>query len=167
MRHRIFVANRFAKILDVSIAHDWNCITSADNPADDGPRGYEVKQLNCSSRWLNGPFFLHLQKSEGPSQDILKARNSNVLIVHALQTIMHSANKFPIDFARFSNWNCLVRFPAYCLFFLDCLKKTEQLLIAQTSHTGLQVPHRRCSKSELETRFCLYEKARRYLRQTL
>ena len=27
--------------------------------------------------------------------------------------------------------------------------KTEQLLIARTSHTGLQVPHRRCSKWEL------------------
>ena len=128
IRHRIFVANRLAKILDVSTAHDWNYITSADNPADDGSRGYEVKQMNCSSRWLNGPSFLQLPKSDWPSQDILKARNSNVLIVHALQTDLHSAIHCPINIARFSNWNRLVRVAAYCFFFLDRLKKQSSSL---------------------------------------
>ena len=102
IRHRIFLAYKLAKILDVSTAHDWNYITSADNPADDGSRGYEVKQMKSSSRWLNGPSFLQLQ-SDWPIQDILKARNSNVLIVHALQTNLDSANKCPIDIALFSN----------------------------------------------------------------
>ena len=42
IRHRVFVANRLAKIIDVSTAHDWNYITSAENPADDISRDYEV-----------------------------------------------------------------------------------------------------------------------------
>ena len=61
IRHRIFVANRLAKVLDVSTANDWNYIYLADNPADDGSRGYEFKQINCSSRWSS---FLQLQKSD-------------------------------------------------------------------------------------------------------
>ena len=128
IRHRIFVANRLAKILDVSTAHDWNYITSDDNPADDGSRGYEVKHMKCSSRWLNGSSFLQLQKSDWPSQDILKARNSNVLIVHLLHTNLHSANKCPIGIARFSNWNGQVRNAAYCSFLLDRLKKQSNCL---------------------------------------
>ena len=58
----------------------------------------------------------------------MKARNSNVLIVHALQTDLHSTIQCPIDIARFSNWNRLVRVAAYCFFFLDCLKKQSSSL---------------------------------------
>ena len=134
IRHRIFVANRLAKIIDVSTAHDWNYITSADNPADDGSRGYEVKQMDCSSRWLNGPSFLQLPKSDWLCQDILKARISNVLIVHPLQTNLHSANECPIDIACFSNWNRLVRIAANCLFFLDRLKK-QSICLPLAHHT--------------------------------
>ena len=36
MRHRIFVANRRAKILDVSSSLNWRYIASSDNLADDG-----------------------------------------------------------------------------------------------------------------------------------
>ena len=62
---RKFFANRLAKILDVTKAHDWNYISSADNPADDGSRDYEDKQMKCSSRWLSCPSFLQLQKVTG------------------------------------------------------------------------------------------------------
>ena len=118
--HRIFVATTLAKILDVSTAHDWNYLTSADNPADDGSRSYEGEQMNCSSRWPNGPFFLQLQQNDWPrKKDILKARNLNLLIVHARQTNLHSANT---DIAGFSNWSCLFRLAAHCFFVLDRLK---------------------------------------------
>ena len=128
IRHRILVAYRLAKILDVTTAHYWNYITSADNRGDDGSRGYEVKQMTCSSRWLNGPSFLQLQKSDWPSQEIFKAGNSNVLIVHPVQSNLHKANICPIDIARFSNLNRLVRVAAYCFFFLDRLKKQSRYL---------------------------------------
>ncbi|XP_075241673.1 uncharacterized protein LOC142336649 [Convolutriloba macropyga] len=45
IRHRIFIANRLAKILGVSSAQDW----STRNPADDGTRGYNVHQMNVNS----------------------------------------------------------------------------------------------------------------------
>ena len=49
IRHRIFIANRLAKILDVSSAQDWFYISSTRNPADDGTRGYNVHQMNVNS----------------------------------------------------------------------------------------------------------------------
>ena len=90
--------------------------------------------MNCSSRWLNGPSFLQLPKSDWPCQDILKARTPDVLIVHALQTNLHSANKFPINIKRFSNWNRLARVAAYCFFFLDRLIK-QSFCLSLAHHT--------------------------------
>ena len=55
IRHRITSANKLTKIIDVSAAHDWNYITSAEKPVDNGSRGYQVKPMNSSSRSLNGP----------------------------------------------------------------------------------------------------------------
>ena len=65
IRHRIFIANRLAKILDVSSAQDWFYISSTRNPADDGTRGYNVHQMNVNSRWLLGPSFLSQNKNSG------------------------------------------------------------------------------------------------------
>ena len=55
MRHIVFIANRSAKILNVSSAFDWRYIPSAANPADDGTRGYSVYQMTSESRWISEP----------------------------------------------------------------------------------------------------------------
>ena len=49
MRHRIFVANRLAKILDVSSAFNWKYVPFAANPADDGTQRYSVEQMPSKS----------------------------------------------------------------------------------------------------------------------
>ena len=66
IRHRIFVANRIAKILYVSSAFDWMYVSSRANPADDGTRGYSVEQMTSKSRWISGPSFLTQKRSEWP-----------------------------------------------------------------------------------------------------
>ena len=73
------------EILDVSAADNRNYITSTDNPVDDDSRSYDVKQMNSSSRRLNGPSFPMLPNSGCPNQVILKTQNLNVLTVNALQ----------------------------------------------------------------------------------
>ena len=62
IRHRIFIANRPAKFLDVSFAQDWFYISSTRNPGDDDTRGYNVHQMNVNSRLLLGPSFLCQKK---------------------------------------------------------------------------------------------------------
>ena len=57
IRHRIFIANRLAKVLDVSSDQDLFYNSSTRNPADDGTRSYNVHQMKVNSRWLLGPSF--------------------------------------------------------------------------------------------------------------
>ena len=74
----IFVANRLAKISDVSPADTWNYIASKDNPADDGSRGYSVEQMCNHSRWISGSPFLQQPINFWPSQDVLMDKNPSV-----------------------------------------------------------------------------------------
>ena len=58
IRHRIVIANKLAKILDVSSTKDYFYISSTRNPADDGTQGYNVHRMNVNSQWLLDPSFL-------------------------------------------------------------------------------------------------------------
>lgn len=40
-----------------SSPHQWNCVATEENPADQGTRGLLPEQL-YDSLWLNGPYFL-------------------------------------------------------------------------------------------------------------
>ena len=127
MGHRIFVANRLAKILDVSSSLNCRYKASSDIPADDGSRGYEVRQMNATSRWLSGPSFLRSEEKEWPCQDRLKHHpleaSSTVLSIKPLEAPKQSTEGFVLDISRFSNWNRLIRVTAYCFFFRDLCKK--------------------------------------------
>ena len=119
IRHRIFIANRLAKILDVSSAQDWFYISSTRNPADDGTRGYNVHQMNVNSRWLLGPPFLSQNKNTWPKQDLLSAQHVKIIMADPIKEL-----KCQIDISRFSNWNRLLRVAALCFLFADkCRKK--------------------------------------------
>ena len=58
IRHRIFIANRLDKVLDIFSAQDWFYISSARKPADAGTRGYNVHQMNINSLLILGKSFL-------------------------------------------------------------------------------------------------------------
>ena len=80
IRHRIFTANRLAKNLDVSSAQDWFYISSTRNPADDGTRGYNVRQMNVNARWLLGSSFFSQNKNTWPKQDLLSAQHVKIIM---------------------------------------------------------------------------------------
>ena len=94
MRHIIFIANRLAKILDVSSAFDWRYIPLAANTSDDGTRGYSVYQMTSESRWISGPSFLSKHRSDWPKQEIMQS-------IPVTETV--------VDLERFSSWNRLIR----------------------------------------------------------
>ena len=138
MRHQIFVDNRLAKILDVSSPLNGRCIASSDNPVDDGSRGYEVRQMNATSRWLSGPSFLRSEEKEWPCQDLLRHHpheaSCTVLSIQPLEALKRSTEGCVIDITRFSNWSRLIRVTAYCFFFRDLCKKRSTHL-AHSHHT--------------------------------
>ena len=125
IRHRIFIANRLTKILNVSSAQDWFYISSTRNPADDGTRGYNVHQMNVNSRWLLGPSFCLKIKTRGQNKiyfllNMLKLLN---IVADPIKEL-----KCQIDISRFSNWNRLLRVAALCFLFADKCRKKESIL---------------------------------------
>ena len=123
IRHRIFIANRLAKILNVSSAQDWFYIWSTRNLADDGTRDCNVHQMNVNSRWLLGPSFLCQNKITWPNQDLLSAQHVKFIMADPMKEL-----KCQIDISRFSNCNCLLRVSALCFLFPDKCRKKESIL---------------------------------------
>ena len=103
IRHWMFLANRLAKNLDISSAHDWFYILLARNPADCGTRSYNVIQMNINSRWLLVPSFL-CEKNTWPNQDFFSAQHVKIKKADPIKEL-----KCKIDISRFSNWNRLPR----------------------------------------------------------
>ena len=127
MRHRIFVAIRIAKILDVSAAFDWKYVSSKANPADDGTRGYSVEQMTSKSRWISGPSFLSQKRSEWPKQEILHAQQVKVVSFSSVNTTVSNI----VDATRFSSWNKIIRVIAVCILFAEkCRKRNAEMKLA-------------------------------------
>ncbi|UYV83509.1 hypothetical protein LAZ67_23001272 [Cordylochernes scorpioides] len=61
---QIFVANRVAKIQDMTAAHSWQYISGMQNPADLATRGILPSCLINSKLWWHGPVWLTLDGSE-------------------------------------------------------------------------------------------------------
>ncbi|UYV69731.1 hypothetical protein LAZ67_7000518 [Cordylochernes scorpioides] len=61
---QIFVANRVAKIQDLTAAHSWQYISGKQNPADLATRGILPSCLINSKLWWHGPVWLTLDGSE-------------------------------------------------------------------------------------------------------
>ena len=67
-RFQVFVGNRISLIHQFSRSTDWHYIRSNDNPADLISRGVTIKSLN-HKRWIDGPEFLQMFKSEWTMND--------------------------------------------------------------------------------------------------
>ena len=138
MRHRIFVANRIVKILDVSSAFDWKYASSTANPADDGTREYSVEQMTSKPRWISGPSFLSQRRSEWPKQEILHAQQVKVFSFSSVKSTVSNI----VDVTRFSSWNKIIRVIALCILFADkCRKRHAEMKLAHFTRAYLYVIH--------------------------
>lgn len=61
-----FVANRVAKIQELTTATQWRHVSSQNNAADILSRGTLARNLDATSIWLHGPLFLHGAPSKWP-----------------------------------------------------------------------------------------------------
>ena len=132
IRHKIFVANRLQKILDVSKPEQWFHVPTLLNPADDGTRGYIALEMTSSCRWLLGPEFLLNDSSQWPSQENIRLENIPVFV-----TSLEAKFEPIFDIKRFSNWKRLIRTVAYCFLFAENLKRK----INKQSKVDLQLLH--------------------------
>ena len=137
IRHRIFIANKLDKILDVSSAQDCFYFSSARNPADDGIREYNVQEMNINSRWLLGPSFSCQNKNTWPKQDLLFAQQVKFIMADPIKEL-----KCQMEISRFSNWNRLFR---VALLFV-CRKIAEKgfQFSISTLYKNLQLLVKKC-----------------------
>ncbi|UYV71018.1 hypothetical protein LAZ67_8001422 [Cordylochernes scorpioides] len=111
---QIFVANRVAKIQDLTAAHSWQYISGKQNPADLATRGILPSCLINSKLWWHGPVWLTLDGSENiPSFTIdpsmgLEERS---VILHA--TIAEPCPEF---LSKYSSFTKLLRKERWKLF---------------------------------------------------
>ena len=64
--YKPFVAHRIGEICDKSNPDQWRYVPTDLNPADLGTRGMTARELTESSKWWNGPDFLHCPEAEWP-----------------------------------------------------------------------------------------------------
>ncbi|UYV79361.1 hypothetical protein LAZ67_17002296, partial [Cordylochernes scorpioides] len=118
---QIFVANRVAKIQDLTAAHSWQYISGKQNPADLATRGILPSCLIHSELWWHGPVWLTLDGSENiPSFTIdpsmgLEERS---VILHA--TIAEPCPEFLLKYSSFAK---LLKVMAWCKRFINITRR--------------------------------------------
>ena len=138
MRHRKFVANRIAKILDLSSAFNWKYVSSTANPADDGIRGYSVEQMTSKSRWISGPSFLSQRRSEWLKQEVFHGQQVKVISFSSVNSAVSNI----VDVTRFSSWKKIIRVRALCILFANkCRKRHAEMKFAHFTRAYLHVIH--------------------------
>lgn len=130
-RFQTFVANRVARIREVSSPSHWRHVPTRLNPADDASRGLSANELINNRRWLSGPEFLWKSEIHWPTSP-----NMPILIpdedpevkreVQSFATAMDtSESTLEMIFKRFSSWERLTKFMAWMLRYRANLWKAR------------------------------------------
>jgi hypothetical protein len=119
-----FIANRISQIQRLSDKDQWRHVTSNQNPADIASRSMDPIQLKSSDLWFHGPPFLSKNSSEWTNSHV-----NNDISLPEIATINLTSSCFkPSEFAlfkKFSSFKKLRRVMAYCLRFINNLKKNQ------------------------------------------
>lgn len=87
-RFRRFVSNKISFILNYSSSEDWHYVQSEINPADILSRGTDVRTLNSSSLWRNGPAFLLNEESFPEQERVPDLEESDEELLPATKTLI-------------------------------------------------------------------------------
>ncbi|UYV63980.1 hypothetical protein LAZ67_2006240, partial [Cordylochernes scorpioides] len=118
---QIFVANRVAKIQDLTAAHSWQYISGKQNPADLATRGILPSCLINSKLWWHGPIWLALDGSENIASftiDPSMGLEERSVILHA--TIAEPCPEF---LSKYSSFAKLLRVMAWCKRLINITRK--------------------------------------------
>ncbi|XP_036344420.1 uncharacterized protein LOC118753654 [Rhagoletis pomonella] len=132
-RWKLYVANRVAKILSVSLPSQWSHVKTQDNPADCATRGLTPTQLQQFDLWWIGPAWLRQDKSTWPisssSPDDIDSTATEEKLAKVLALSIITEPSFLL---RYSSYIKLVRITARLLRFFYNLRKTRK----EDRHSG-------------------------------
>ena len=130
---KTFVANRVAKIQEVSDSSQWRYVATDSNPADLASRGMHIEELIASKLWWEGPPFLHFEQSDTwpkaiavstPSDNARKEvkKLEDSFLVHKMS--FDAGSRLAME--RYSTAKRLVRVTAWIIRFANnCRVRTE------------------------------------------
>ncbi|XP_036346099.1 uncharacterized protein LOC118755367, partial [Rhagoletis pomonella] len=132
-RWKLYVANRVAKILSVSLPSQWSHVKTQDNPADCATRGLTPTQLQQFDLWWIGPAWLRQDKSTWPiSSSSPDDIDSTATEEKPAKVLALSIITEPSFLLRYSSYIKLVRITARLLRFFYNLRKTRK----EDRHSG-------------------------------
>nr|XP_012235935.1 PREDICTED: uncharacterized protein LOC105680081 [Linepithema humile] len=120
---KTFVANRVAKIQELSPKACWNHVPSEDNSADLLFRGITTEQLKRSKLWWEGPEWIK-SKQLWPQQP-----NLSKVDISERKTVVSAATSYaPPEFLiKYSSYHKLRRIVAFCHRFIANLKERRKI----------------------------------------
>lgn len=120
-----YVANRVARILEITTYEQWRHVPSMDNPADLITRGIQPHILSTLSMWWNGPSWLCQESDTWPSNPKLPREIPEIRPVKLVLVTTRAAGSWLLD--RYSNYMQLIRITALILRFVQNCKTSRQL----------------------------------------
>ncbi|XP_076086068.1 uncharacterized protein LOC143056790 [Mytilus galloprovincialis] len=125
-RFHVFVANRVQQIRDNTEPFQWNCVSSAENPADIASRGATPIKLR-ESKWYTGPDFLwnaeHVVRKElsDTYKPLLNDPEVRKVKVMSTSTCLPPPASILERLEYFSDWNRAKHATAICLNLRNAL----------------------------------------------
>lgn len=115
-----YVANRIARIRDVSSQNQWKHVSSIDNPADLISRGVNSVDISTSTLWWEGPPWLIAVKNNWPSYETTVDELPEVRKVKLVLTSISDVINPILE--KFSHWMPLIRITGWLLRFIHNAK---------------------------------------------
>ncbi|XP_050063237.1 uncharacterized protein LOC126552565 [Aphis gossypii] len=120
-----YVANRVARISDITTYTQWRHVGSKDNPADLITRGTHPSTLPSLSIWWNGPSWLLLGSDSWPCIPELPSEIPEVRPVKLVFTISQSSNSWLLE--KYSSYMQLIRITALVQRFVHNCKLRKHM----------------------------------------
>ena len=121
---KVFIANRVAKIQEVSDMNMWRYVRSKDNPADIISRG-DTHRMIQNPLWFEGPVWLKENSDKWPCKMEKVVVDTDLLETKQTSTLVSISNASEI-WNRFSSFSKLIRVIAFCLrFVVHCKGQKE------------------------------------------
>ena len=127
---KTFVANRVAKIQQVSNTQQWRYVATKENPADLSTRGTKIDELAASTLWWNGPGFLTENPSTWPASiteaptDVAKREEKSATSMTFLVRELKLDEECKLQPERFSSMRRLVHIAAWVSRFAENCRRS-------------------------------------------
>ncbi|KAL4154334.1 hypothetical protein QTP88_000213 [Uroleucon formosanum] len=104
---QVYVANRLARILDLTTSNQWFHVPTNHNPADLITRGVDAGSISSSQRWWTGPTWLSNERTVWPSVPTLPSEIPELRPVKLILTTVQPSSVWISN--TYSNWMKLLR----------------------------------------------------------